>query len=429
MAAVKYLIRGKGNLSKITVQFSTGRSFSTKITTPLVINPKHFSVPLQKVKNIVEAGNKDEINKQLRKLREHILDNYNEAIAEGINIDTAWTKATVHNFFNYSPKKNKDWKIFLVDYCQYFIDHAGERYAKKIDQESTPITERTIQKYRTLKTRLTEFQDKEGQKIKLKEIALSFYNSFVAYLRTDCQYCDNTVGKYIGTLKTVLKDAMMNGIAITPQIKKFKVFTSSTKDVYLTDTEIDKIFNYDFNNLRLKNARDLFIIGLRTGLRVSDFTRLHEATIDGDFITMETLKQGNEVVIPLHPQVQAIMEAGMPHKISEQKLNDYIKEICKEVGFTEKVVGNKMNKKTKRKVRGMYPKYQLISTHTCRRSFASNLYGKIPNGAIMAITGHSKESTFLKYIKITSKENAIVLQLYWKKTMTDQGYKPSMRAI
>lgn len=275
---------------------------------------------------------------------------------------------------------------------------------------------------------MTEFSSKDNKKYRLKEIDLLFYNRFVAFLRVDCKYNDNTIGKYIGTLKTFLNDAIENGVPITPKIKKFKVPTASTKDVYLNDHEINKIYSHNFNeNLRLKNARDLFIIGLRTGMRVSDFTRLHEAKIDDDFIETVTLKTGKTVTIPIHPQLETIIHNGLPHPISEQKLNDYFKEICQIVGIDEVVEGSKMNPKTKRKVRGLYPKYELVSTHTCRRSFATNLYGKIPTNVIMAITAHTKESTFLKYIKITDKENANMLKTYWEKTMTEEGHKPAMK--
>lgn len=427
MATVTYLVRGKKNPSKISVRFSH-ESFSTIVTTPLVTDPKHFSQKLQKVRNVVEAEDKDSINRQLRELKNHLLDKFNEDVAEGIYLDTEWTKETVLSFFNYTPHTNKNHKIFLLDYCQYFIDNCNYRYAKKEGQESKLISERTTQKYKTCKKRLEEFSKKEKRKFKLSEIDLPFYNRFVSFLRGDCNYNDNTIGKYIATLKTFLLDASLNGVSIPPQVRKFKVLTASTKDIYLNEHEIEKIFNHNFNdNLRLKNARDLFIIGLRTGLRVSDFTRLHEATIKDGFIEIETFKTKKEVAIPIHPQLQTIIENGLPHSISEQKLNDYIKEICKEVGINELVEGSKMNPKTKRKEKGLYPKYELITTHTARRSFASNLYGKLPNAVIMGITGHTKETTFLKYIKITPKENANMLRSYWEKTWTADGYKPTMK--
>lgn len=426
MATVNYLVRGKKNPSKISLRFAH-ETFSTIVTTPLVTDPKHFSQKLQKIRNVVEAEDKDNINKQLRELKNHLLNKFNEDISVGIYLDAEWTKETVSGFFNYTPN-NKNYKIFLLDYCQHFIDNSPTRYTKKANQESELISTRTIQKYKTCQKRLEEFSKKENKKFKLTEIDLPFYNRFVSFLRSDCKYNDNTIGKYICTLKTFLNDANLNGVLIPPQVRKFQVLTASTKDVYLNEHEIDKIFNHNFNdNLRLKNARDLFIIGLRTGLRVSDFTRLHEAKIKDGFIEIETFKTKKEVAIPIHPQLQTIIDNGLPHSISEQKLNDYIKEICKEVGINEMVEGSKMNPKTNRKEKGLYPKHELITTHTARRSFASNLYGKLPNAVIMAITGHTKETIFLKYIKITPKENANMLKSYWEKTWTKEGYKPTMK--
>ena len=78
------------------------------------------------------------------------------------------------------------------------------------------------------------------------------------------------------------------------------------------------------------------------------------------------------------------------------------------------VEGGKIDKETNRKILGTFPKFELVTSHICRRSFASNLYGKIPNMTIMAITGHKTEVQFLKYIKITPKENAEKLKEFWK---------------
>ena len=79
------------------------------------------------------------------------------------------------------------------------------------------------------------------------------------------------------------------------------------------------------------------------------------------------------------------------------------------------VQGSKMNKETKRKEEGVFEKWEITSSHICRRSFASNLYGKLDNLTIMAITGHQTETQFLKYIKITSTEKADKLKEYWNK--------------
>src|SRR5690606_548238 len=112
---------------------------------------------------------------------------------------------------------------------------------------------------------------------------------------------------------------------------------------------------HDFiENERLDNARDLLIIGLRTGLRVGDFLKLKDSNFDSNFIKITTNKTNSFVTIPLHPQVKAILKkrGGMPRLISDQKFNKYIKEICKEVNFTQLVYGAKINKETKRKEEG-----------------------------------------------------------------------------
>jgi integrase len=119
----------------------------------------------------------------------------------------------------------------------------------------------------------------------------------------------------------------------------------------------------------------------------------------------------------LHPQVKAILEkrAGFPRSISDQKFNVHVKELCLVAKFTELIHGSKINKETKRKEEKIYPKWELVTSHICRRSFATNLYGKLDNLTIMAITGHQTETQFLKYIKITNTEKADKLKEYWNK--------------
>ncbi|WP_291975147.1 site-specific integrase [Lutibacter sp.] len=196
--------------------------------------------------------------------------------------------------------------------------------------------------------------------------------------------------------------------------------------MYLNDDEINTIYNHDFkNDKKLDNARDLFIIGLRTGLRISDFLRLKQTNIKDGYIEIETQKTGQEVVIPMHPQVKEILKKrnGFPRQISDQKFNLYIKDVCEAAKLKEKVHGSKIDKETNRKKEGNYPKYELVTSHICRRSFASNLYGALPNMVIMGITGHTTETQFLRYIKITPKENANKLKEYWAKQKEENSYE------
>jgi len=178
----------------------------------------------------------------------------------------------------------------------------------------------------------------------------------------------------------------------------------------------------------LDNSRDWFIIGLRTGFRISDFLRLTQKDLVDGFIEKQTEKTGFPVIIPLHDQVKAILDKRnglFPRKISDQRFNEYIKIIAEEAGLTQYIEGAKITEvkiiksgkeeKIHRKQFKKYPKYELVTSHICRRSFATNLYGKIDTLTIMKITGHQTEKQFLDYIKITPKEYAEKLKEYWLK--------------
>ena len=156
------------------------------------------------------------------------------------------------------------------------------------------------------------------------------------------------------------------------------------------------------------------MIGCCTGLRFSDLSLLSSDNIDNveSVITIKTVKTGRTVVIPLHAIVRQILQNMIMSCLvflQNQKFNDYIKEIAKKAEINEPILlqrtkGTLTYAETK-------PKYDLVTSHTARRSFATNAYlAGLPPISIMKITGHKTESSFMKYIKISEKENAIQLK-------------------
>ena len=103
-------------------------------------------------------------------------------------------------------------------------------------------------------------------------------------------------------------------------------------------------------------------------------------------------------------------------------MNEYFKELCEAVKINEPTKGKKYDSISKRKKIGTYKKYELITSHICRRSFATNYYKKIPTPILIQITGHSKESTFLEYIneKEDKDENAKLFMKFWEQIETDK---------
>jgi integrase len=132
-------------------------------------------------------------------------------------------------------------------------------------------------------------------------------------------------------------------------------------------------------------------------------------------------KTGKIMTVPLHPKVIEILntrKGDFPRAISEPKYNEYIKTVCQKSEINEKVKGSKnvetsKNSKKYRKKSGTFEKWELVSSHIGRRSFATNFYGKIPTSYLIYVTGHSTEKMFLNYIGKSNKDLAIELTNYF----------------
>ncbi|WP_298156688.1 tyrosine-type recombinase/integrase [Flavobacterium sp.] len=429
MKVLYFIAKGKSDTCSIYVRFWDSNRIDQKSKTGLSVKFGDWSQAKEKIKNTVTSSQKDFVNGKLRNLETHLLDQYNIDYNSQQHIGANWLKNNIKIFFGRADT-NELHKIYFVDWVQRFIDECPKNIYK-----GKPIAKRTIQHYVTTKNKLDSYEKYFSRKIRFQDIDLGFYRDFLFYCGKIERINNNTIGGYITNIKKWCKIIDLEGLPINPLYRhsEFTTISNKTKDVYLSEHEINTVFNHDFSySERLDNVKDNFIIGLRTGLRISDFLRLKKMNLIGDNIEIETTKTSHPVIIPMHYQVKEILlkrNGSLPHQISDAKFNEYVKELCKAVGFIEIIQGAKMvnkkddedffpdrsiiSKNKSRKEFGTYPKHELITSHTCRRSFASNLYGNLDNMTIMAITGHKTESQFLKYIKITSREHAEKLRSYW----------------
>jgi integrase len=199
-----------------------------------------------------------------------------------------------------------------------------------------------------------------------------------------------------------------------------------TDAVYLTEKEIRDLYKFDFSDdKRLEAVRDLFVFSCFVGLRISDARRIRPenmVTIEGEpYIKITTKKTGQPITIPCNDMVQSIFRkykdspTGMPPVISDQKYNQYIKELCKKAGLVET---GRLNSDLSK------PLCEAVSSHTARRSFATNCYlDGMDNQMIMAVTGHKTEKSFLTYIKVTREENAKRMSAHMKKSLSKKALK------
>ena len=147
---------------------------------------------------------------------------------------------------------------------------------------------RNVEYFNSLKNKLEEFQNYIKKNIKLTDLTVVFNQRFVSYLSDIHLLAPNTIGRYVKYIKQLCRNAEMNGHDVSHDYKSrlFKAPSNETHDIYLNEDEINKIFKYDFDNIKLDNARDWLIISVWTGLRISDFMRL-----DSSFINKRTGKE------------------------------------------------------------------------------------------------------------------------------------------
>jgi integrase len=412
---LNFILKNKNNPTKIYCRFKPMQIYDFTCSAPLWINRDDWNLKQQQIKLKSENRNKDFINATLKKLETIVIDKWLIDTIERKDISKNWLKDILNDFFG-QPQKNELHKIYFVDWIKKFIEQSPERIFKgKI------ISQLTIKQYQTTYNKIIAYEKYKNTKIKLENIDLDFHGNFIFYCKTIENLGNNSIGGHIKNIKMWCKNIEIEGYKINKQHRhnSFSTVQNPTYDIYLTETEVNQIFDYDFSyDNRLLNARNWFIIGLRTGLRISDFlSRLENINVGNNKISLITKKTDASVIIPIHPQIEAIYSANdfeLPNRISDQKFNLYIKEICLIVGLKQMVFGSKMNSETKRKENGHFEKWELVTSHICRRTFATLLYGKLPNKAIMAITTHTTETQFLKYIKTTNEEFANILDEHWK---------------
>jgi len=317
----------------------------------------------------------------------------------------------------------------LFQFIDKFIKEAPSRREKK---SLRLLSYRSIQKYRTTERHLHEFAKGLGKKdFEFSEIDKDFYDKFVSYLQNDItvaedgkvkvlkeQFMTNTVGKHIQVLKLWLNEAQEKGLYNIPNLQKvFYVSSEDVDNVYLNETELQQLKDADLSKIQhLDRVRDWFLLLAWTGSRFSDLSKIAKNNIKNGFIKFNQQKTNEPVTIPLHPVVDEILgkyNFNLPEPITNQRFNEYIKEACRiaEISTPEtttRTIGGTL-------VTEKFEKWELVTSHTGRRSFCTNMYKRgLPTLMIMKISGHTTEKSFLKYIKVTKDENAEMMKKAWE---------------
>lgn len=415
MASVQFRLRSKAikNLP-IKVRLVDGKVLDIELNTGFLIHPKDWSKETDRPKQN-NTENKLIFN-NLKKLESFIYENLNKDLGNGILIDKYWLNTQINNCFNRVEKVDAG---LVINHIQYILDNANTRKIKGRTKLGLSVSR--VKGYETFKTLFKKYETFTKKQYHFLDINKTFVEKFTNWLINTQKYSVNYSGKQIDNLKTVGLDAHKNEIQVNPFIEKIEGFTESNEDrfiVTLSFEELETIRTAEIENKAYQNARNWLLLGCEIGQRGGDLINLTTENIrynaGNTYIDLIQQKTKKSVTVPvITPHVKDIIENNFPYKISTQKLNFYIKKVCEIAKIDEVIEGKKMNPKAKkenpetiRKILGFYPKYELITTHSFRRSFATNYYKKIPTAILIGITGHSKESLFLSYINASEDKDA-----------------------
>lgn len=239
-----------------------------------------------------------------------------------------------------------------------------------------------------------------------------FLDDFIIYLEEQ-NLRHNTIVGYVEKIQSLIRRASQYNYAVDSTYDDIDLRTEPTNAVFLSMNEITRIYYYKFVKQDKRKAkeriRDLFVIGCLTALRYSDYSTLASDNLQGGYIVKRTKKTNIDVKVPAHDYVLEIFKkynGFIPHGLCIQYFNKYLKIIMEEIGLNDPVTfsftkGGKLVTVTRKK-------WELISSHTARRSAATNMYltGRMRTLEIMKLTGHKTEQNFFRYIRLTGDDTA-----------------------
>ena len=360
-------------------------------------------------------------------LSEEIKHSIESLLSQNIRLTSAMTEKLIDDIVYREERiiaAQKQHYVTLNQYIDRFITSisSGARQTEK----GTNYAASTVKSVRAAMTQFGNFQIEKGRNIDFQDVDMNFYHEYTAYLK-EKNYSINSIGKCIKELKTILRAAESEGYEVNPKYKdkKFKGTRIEVDSIYLTRDDLSKIMSADISKLSqgYDLARDIFMVGVWTAQRVSDYNNLSRENIKQhripkiidnklvykEFQTVEIRqkKTSSKVSVPVSSELKSILERydyQLPH-LEDQVLNRYMKEICKLAGLDDIV--EIQTTKGGKAVKEFKQKWELVHSHTARRTGATLMYlAGMDYYDIMRITGHTSPTMLKKYIKADSIEVA-----------------------
>ena len=433
MATIQFRLRSKVNKNvSIKIRLSINRDNVFELNTGFTINPKDWS----EATNLPKQNSPENklLSNNLKKLETFVLDNLNNDLGKSVLIDALWLETKINDCFERIEKTDTG---LIINYIQEIIDNSSTRKVKIKGGYKLGLSKSRENSFISTKNIISEYQTKIKKQIHFIDINETFIDKFTNWLIKTKKYAINTASKHIANIKTISIEAEKKDIQVNPFAKQIIIFSESDEDRFiqtLSFEELDTIRTADIKGEAHNNARKWLLIGCEIGQRGGDLMNITKEDIryKGGNMYLDIIQQKTKKAVTIGiiaPHVIDIIENCFPYKISTQKLNLYIKEVCKIAKIDTLTEGKIFDAKTGRKELKFYEKYKLITSHSFRRSFCTNYYKKIPTAVLIGTSGHSKESLFLQYInqREDKDSNAELFIKFYEDLNKDK--KPEMKVI
>ncbi|GAA4748957.1 site-specific integrase [Flavisolibacter ginsenosidimutans] len=420
----------KDGTSVVFIQYCYSAENRTILNTEIAVPPAFWNKKTGSISKDLPAGYGDykELNEELKRLYRLAEDIVEFAIKKNLPDRGKFVKETFSPRFDLMTltAETEAAKLVALNSCALNRDlfHQLDDYIQSKEKNVAPST---VGIFRQMKEHLFAFQTFRKEPIKFESLDYGFYEAFKDYLTFEHVQVRrkevikglkvNTVGKTVKQLRTFVKDRIRRKIIAPIDLTEFQICEEEADAVYLSETEIQQILDADLSGSpHLAKYRDLFVFGCLTGLRFSDFSQIKASDVRDRKLFKKQEKSESWVVIPLKQVAFQIFTGRFKQqipRISNPDLNYYIKEVGRMAGIDTSIsFSHKRGGKT---IAVTKPKYEWITSHTCRRSFCTNEFlAGTPVQLIMKISGHKKEKSFYRYIRISAEEAANKIEEIWR---------------
>lgn len=422
MASSKYIIGKRGgDRPEVTIKLTVNNQLRVQTKVPGVLVYRQYWSDAKQCNDLsrkfIKSWEREEmtnINTTLNGLSSEVL--AKAAATSEAEITKAWLNEVIDKYLHpakFAPKVEKP--LTLMDIVSTFVEDAEQG---KVLNDGEKLKTGTVKTYRQVYNYLVKFAASEKRKdYETDELTAIWYDRFVSFLYGQGMN-KNSVGKEIKCLKTILNKRIPHAQRAACELVergKCKVLREDVNNIYLNEKQLKVLAAHPFTG-SLERVRDLFLMLAWTGQRYSDLEQLTAKNIhtteDGRhrYFKVRQTKTDAIVFVPIVPELEAVLDKYNdcpPKPISNQKFNDFIKEACKAVALTDagKDAGFAENVEIERTLNAekqttVKPFYDCVTSHTGRRSFATNGYRRdVPLPLLMSVTGHTSESMFFRYIK------------------------------